>query len=71
MLESVVPGDPQADDTLCGPVISAKQRDRVVGYIRTGIEEGANLVVGGADAPAGLDTGYYVSRRCSSTSTTR
>ena len=41
-------------------MISARQRDRIVGYIRTGIEEGANLVVGGPDAPAGLDTGYYV-----------
>ena len=55
-----MPGDPQADDTLCGPVISAKQRDRIVGYIRNGIDEGANLVVGGPDAPDGLDTGYYV-----------
>ena len=57
---TVVPGDPQADDTLCGPVISAKQRDRIVGYIRTGIDEGANLLVGGPEAPDGLDTGYYV-----------
>jgi acyl-CoA reductase-like NAD-dependent aldehyde dehydrogenase len=60
MLETVVPGDPLADDTLCGPVISAKQRDRVVGYINKGIEEGAKLLVGGPDAPDGLDTGYYV-----------
>ena len=60
MLESVTPGDPQADDTMCGPVISAKQRDRIVGYIRSGIEEGANLVLGGPDAPDGLDTGFYV-----------
>ena len=60
IFSTVVPGDPQADDTLCGPVISARQRDRIVGYIRTGIEEGANLVIGGTDAPAGLDTGFYV-----------
>jgi len=60
MLESVVPGDPQADDTLCGPVISAKQRDRVVGYIRKGIDEGARLVVGGPEAPDGLETGFFV-----------
>jgi aldehyde dehydrogenase (NAD+) len=59
--ESVVPGDPQADDTLCGPVISARQRDRVTGYIQTGIDEGATLLVGGPEAPAGRDTGYYVS----------
>ena len=60
MMESVTPGDPQADDTLCGPVISARQRDRVVGYIQKGIDEGANLLVGGTDAPQGLDTGYFV-----------
>ena len=59
--ESVVPGDPQRDDTLCGPVISAKQRDRIMGYIQTGIDEGANLLVGGTEPPDGLDTGYYVS----------
>jgi len=60
MIASVVPGDPQADDTLCGPVISARQRDRVVAYIRKGIDEGATLLVGGPDAPDGLDAGYYV-----------
>jgi aldehyde dehydrogenase (NAD+) len=59
--ESVTVGDPQRDDVLCGPVISAKQRDRIVGYIEKGIEEGANLLVGGPEAPAGLDTGFYVS----------
>ena len=59
--ESVTVGDPQRDDTLCGPVISAKQRDRIVGYIEKGIDEGANLLVGGPDAPAGLDIGFYVS----------
>src|SRR4029077_10760469 len=57
IFSTVVPGDPLADDTLCGPVISAKQRDRIVGYIQKGIDEGANLVIGGTDAPAGLDTG--------------
>jgi aldehyde dehydrogenase (NAD+) len=61
IFETVVPGDPQLADTLCGPVISAKQRDRVVGYIRNGLDEGANLLIGGPDAPAGLDTGYFVS----------
>jgi len=58
--ESVVPGDPQQADVLCGPVISAKQRDRIQGYIRKGIDEGAKLVVGGPDAPEGLDKGFYV-----------
>jgi aldehyde dehydrogenase (NAD+) len=60
MYENVVVGDPQQADTLCGPVISARQRERILGYIQTGIDEGARLVVGGTDAPAGLDTGFYV-----------
>ena len=60
MYESVAAGDPQDPGTLCGPVISAKQRERVLGYIRKGIAEGAKLVVGGADAPAGRGKGFWV-----------
>jgi aldehyde dehydrogenase (NAD+) len=54
------PGDPTAAETRMGPVVSAKQRDRVRGYIRAGVEQGARLVTGGAEAPDGLPTGYYV-----------
>ena len=43
-----------------GPLVSAAQRDRVRGYIQKGIDEGATLVTGGADAPEGLDKGYFV-----------
>ena len=60
MYESVAVGDPQLADTLCGPMISAKQRERVVGYIEQGIAEGAELLVGGPDAPGGFDSGFYV-----------
>src|SRR5690606_21346629 len=60
ILGSVAPGDPQQPDVLCGPVISARQRERVVGYIESGIEEGAELLVGGPQAPEGLDRGWYV-----------
>jgi acyl-CoA reductase-like NAD-dependent aldehyde dehydrogenase len=60
MLETVVPGDPQDAGTLCGPVISAKQRDRIQGYIRAGMDEGATMVLGGLGAPDGLDTGFFV-----------
>jgi acyl-CoA reductase-like NAD-dependent aldehyde dehydrogenase len=60
MYEGVHAGDPQAPETLCGPVISAKQRARVTGYIQKGIDEGANLLVGGPDAPAEFDKGFYV-----------
>ncbi|AXB44955.1 aldehyde dehydrogenase family protein [Amycolatopsis albispora] len=53
-------GDPSDAATKLGPLVSAAQRDRVRGYIRQGIEEGATLVAGGPDAPEGLDKGYYV-----------
>ncbi|MER5887576.1 aldehyde dehydrogenase family protein [Streptomyces sp. NPDC001941] len=41
-----------------GPLVNARQLERVRGYIRTGLDEGARLVAGGPDAP--LETGYYV-----------
>ncbi len=53
-------GDPFAGEARLGPLISATQRDRVQGYIRKGIEEGAELVCGGPEAVDGLDKGYYV-----------
>lgn len=43
-----------------GPVVNAKQLDRVRGYIRQGVEEGARIVAGGPEAPDDLDTGYYI-----------
>ncbi|HTP65718.1 MAG TPA: aldehyde dehydrogenase family protein [Geobacteraceae bacterium] len=43
-----------------GPVVNARQWDRVQGLIRKGIEEGATLVAGGPGRPAGLERGYYV-----------
>ena len=42
-----------------GPLVSAAQRDRVLGFIRTGIEEGADVIAGGAEAPA-IAKGYFV-----------
>jgi acyl-CoA reductase-like NAD-dependent aldehyde dehydrogenase len=60
MYRGIAPGDPQNPATLCGPVISARQRARILGYIRRGIDEGARLVVGGTDAPAGFDKGFWV-----------
>ena len=53
-------GDPLTDGGRLGPLISDAQRDRVRSYIRTGVDEGATLVTGGADAPEDLPTGYYV-----------
>src|SRR5580704_2403694 len=54
------PGDPFEPGKLLGPLVSAVQRDRVRGYINKGIEEGAKLIAGGAEAPEGLDKGFYV-----------
>ncbi len=53
-------GDPLDEKTKLGPLTSAAQRERVRGYIRKGIEEGAVLLAGGPDAPEGLGKGYYV-----------
>ncbi|MGH2652688.1 MAG: aldehyde dehydrogenase family protein, partial [Actinomycetota bacterium] len=53
-------GDPLAEDTNLGPLISDVQRDRVRGYIEKGIAEGAKLVTGGAEPPEGLERGYFV-----------
>jgi len=60
MYEGMAAGDPQDPATLCGPVISAKQRTRIRTYIQKGIDEGAKLLVGGADAPAGREKGFWV-----------
>ncbi|GAP34309.1 aldehyde dehydrogenase family protein [Piscinibacter sakaiensis] len=55
-----VVGDPRAPTTRLGPVASAAQRERVTGHIRRALAEGAERVTGGAEAPEGLDTGYFV-----------
>ncbi|MFA7323555.1 MAG: aldehyde dehydrogenase family protein, partial [Candidatus Nanopelagicales bacterium] len=52
------PGDPMDSGTRLGPLASATQQDTVLRYIQTGIAEGARVLVGGAERPAG--TGYYV-----------
>src|ERR1700756_5244492 len=51
---------PQDPGTLCGPVISQRQYDRVTGYIQKGVDEGATALVGGPGAETGFDKGYFV-----------
>jgi acyl-CoA reductase-like NAD-dependent aldehyde dehydrogenase len=46
-------------DTQLGPLVSAEQRDRVMGYIESGRDEGAELLAGG-EAVLGDSGGYYV-----------
>ncbi len=51
-------GDPLADDTVVGPVITKTQRDRVEALLESGRQDGAEVVVGGARPQT--ESGYYV-----------
>ncbi|MEN3277353.1 MAG: aldehyde dehydrogenase [Massilia sp.] len=53
-------GDPLQPGARLGPLVSDAQRERVREFIRKGVEEGAELLCGGADAPPGLERGFYV-----------
>jgi aldehyde dehydrogenase (NAD+) len=53
-------GDPADPRIAVGPMVSQKQYDRVQSYIRKGIEEGAELLVGGEGRPTGFEAGYFV-----------
>ncbi len=57
--EAIVPGDPKAEGTTMGPLISKVQYDKVQRLIQTGIDEGATLVTGGLGRPAGLNRGWF------------
>ncbi|MEW2515605.1 aldehyde dehydrogenase [Streptomyces sp. NPDC046870] len=60
LVESLTVGDPSDPATFIGPMVRADQQERVRAYIETGIREGARLVTGGPEVPAGLEDGYYV-----------
>ena len=53
-------GDPFDEGVRVGPMASAAQRERVLGYVGRGVAEGALLAAGGAEPPDGFDTGYFV-----------
>jgi aldehyde dehydrogenase (NAD+) len=53
-------GDPGDPNTAVGPMVSQKQYERVQSFIRRGIEEGADVLVGGEGRPEGLEAGYFV-----------
>ena len=57
---TLVVGDPQAENTDLGPLISAKQRDDVVTVIDEAVARGARVVAGGSAKPAHLDRGHFV-----------
>ena len=58
--EAIVPGDPLAEGTTMGPLISKTQYEKVQRLIQAGMEEGATLVTGGIGRPAGLNRGWFV-----------
>jgi acyl-CoA reductase-like NAD-dependent aldehyde dehydrogenase len=59
--ETIRIGDPFDPSVQLGPVISARQRDRVLSYCRFGLEDGARLVTGGAAASIkGHEGGFFV-----------
>ncbi len=59
-IEALRVGDPRNPQNDIGPLANEKQFIRVQHYIRTGIEEGAELLVGGEGKPAGCTKGYFV-----------
>ena len=59
MIEAMPVGDPRDPDTQIGPLVAERQRELVEGYIASGREEGAKVLVGGG-RPEGLDRGWFV-----------
>ena len=59
-MRNITAGDPADPKTVVGPMVSQKQYERVQAYIRKGIEEGAEVLVGGEGHPEGLEAGYFV-----------
>ncbi len=59
-MRAMAVGDPADPKIAVGPMVSQKQYDRVQAYIRKGIEEGAEVLVGGEGRPQGFEAGYFV-----------
>ena len=57
--ESTKVGDPSAEDTMIGPLVSEAQFDKVQRLIQKGIDEGATLVAGGVGRPEGVSKGFF------------
>ena len=53
-------GDPADPKIAVGPMVSQKQCERVESFIRKGIEEGAEVLVGGEGRPQGFEAGFFV-----------
>ncbi|MFE3175590.1 aldehyde dehydrogenase family protein [Amycolatopsis sp. NPDC059090] len=62
MADGLVVGDPAKPDTFVGPIVRQDQYERVLSYLRLGVEEGARIAAGGAEpfADPELANGFYV-----------
>jgi acyl-CoA reductase-like NAD-dependent aldehyde dehydrogenase len=60
MVSGLAVGDPDDPATEIGPLVAQRQQSRVREYIEQGTREGATLLVGGAEQPEGLGSGWYV-----------
>ena len=60
MANDIVVGNPKNETTKVGPMVSKKQYERVQSYIQAGIEEGAEILIGGPGKPEGLENGNFV-----------
>ena len=58
-MHNAAPGDPGHPATVCGPVISARQRDRIEAYLASAAADGGHFACGGG-RPAGFDAGFWI-----------
>ncbi|OBJ59524.1 aldehyde dehydrogenase [Mycobacterium asiaticum] len=58
-MSGIKAGDPNNPKTICGPLISSRQRDRVQGYLDSAIAEGGTFACGGG-RPEGRDIGFFI-----------
>ncbi|KAB0265497.1 aldehyde dehydrogenase family protein [Microvirga brassicacearum] len=58
--ETITVGDPDVPGSHIGPVVSARQFDRIQSLIQIGVREGARLIAGGPGRPSGFNRGYFV-----------
>ncbi|MGY3437437.1 MULTISPECIES: aldehyde dehydrogenase [unclassified Marinovum] len=61
-VKAIKQGDPRLPDTMVGAQASAAQQEKILSYLQIGVEEGAQVLAGGAAAQMGgdLDNGYYI-----------
>ncbi|WP_219834533.1 CoA-acylating methylmalonate-semialdehyde dehydrogenase [Paenibacillus sp. R14(2021)] len=58
--ESIRIGNGMDEGVFLGPVIRAAHKDRTIGYIEKGVEQGANLVLDGRESACTNEAGYFI-----------